>query len=162
MITPPSTEVPTSPDHTDMLRSIFQMQADLNNYIFAKQNLRTSDGKMLTMANISSAVDQGCLGVNELPNEWLGRYTKAIEDELRELQQDLLWKWWSKDALNLQNVRIELVDMLHFLVSAFISSGMTPDQLYAIYKQKHAANVARQDSGYSMKTKTEADNLRIQ
>ena len=100
--------------------------------------------------------------VNNLPKEWLCKYAKAMEEELGELREDLRWKWWSKDQIDLQNIRVELVDILHFLVSAMICAGLTSEKLYDIYKQKHAVNVARQDTGYSQATKTEDDNRGIE
>ena len=122
----------------DMLPSIFAMQA------------------------IADHVEDGHLSVNDLPNEWLGRYARAMEEELEELKRELHWKWWSKDQINLQNIRVELVDLLHFLVSAMLCAGLTPDRAYDLYCQKRAINVARQHSGYCRNTKTEDDNRTIQ
>ena len=73
-----------------------------------------------------------------------------------------LWKWWSKDEIDLQNIRVELVDLLHFLVSAMLCAGLSAEKLHDIYRQKHEVNVARQDSSYSQATKTEQDNRSIQ
>jgi hypothetical protein len=39
-----------------------------------------------------------------LPNQWLQRYAKAMEEELVELKAELRWKWWSKDGIDLQNM----------------------------------------------------------
>ena len=145
----------------DMLQSIFAMQADLNNYVFAKNGIKAADGSQLSMSTIIDQAGTGRLGVNDLPNQWLSRYSQAMEGELRELKDDLLWKWWSKDKIDLQNVRVELIDILHFLISAMISAGLSADKVFDIYKQKHAVNLARQDAGYSTETKTEADNRAI-
>ncbi len=84
-----------------------------------------------------------------------------MDDELRELKDSLLWKWWSKDAIDLQNVRVELVDILHFLVSAMLAAGLTADDVYRIYQKKCEVNVARQDTSYSKATKTESDNRSV-
>ncbi|MBI2992734.1 MAG: dUTP diphosphatase [Gammaproteobacteria bacterium] len=146
---------------TDMLQRIFAMQAELNDYVFRKNGLTDSAGHALSMAAIESAANAGALMVNDLPNQWLGRYSKAMAEELKELDADLLWKWWSKDRIDIQNVRVELIDILHFLVSAMICSGVTAEQVYEIYRQKHAVNVKRQDSGYSKATKDETDNREI-
>ena len=78
-----------------------------------------------------------------------------------ELNQDLLWKWWSKDKIDLQNIRVELIDILHFLISAMLSAGLSAEKVFDIYRQKHAVNFARQDAGYSGDTKTEEDNRGI-
>jgi len=96
-----------------------------------------------------------------LPNTWLSNYSRAMREEITELDEELLWKWWSKDEINIQNIRVELIDILHFLVSAMICSGLTPERVYDIYRQKHAVNLNRQDSGYSKDTKTEEDNKKI-
>jgi hypothetical protein len=145
----------------DMLRSIFSKQADLNDYIFRKHAIRDNAGSALTMHAIAAETTADHLSVNDIPNQWLARYSRAMQEELRELDQSLLWKWWSNDKLDVQNVRVELVDILHFLVSAMISAGMTPDSVHSIYSQKHSVNMARQDSGYNLLTKTEDDNRKI-
>ncbi len=84
-----------------------------------------------------------------------------MDEEVKELNAELLWKWWSKDEIDIQNIRVELIDVLHFLVSAMISAGLTPEKVFDVYQQKHAVNIARQDSGYSKATKTEDDNRNI-
>ena len=144
-----------------MLTRIFEMQTDLNNYVFAKNNLSDEKGNTLDMDAIFSAVNDNKLKVNELPNTWLSKYSKAMAEELKELDEELLWKWWSKDKIDIQNIRVELIDVLHFLVSAMICSGLTSEKVFDIYCQKHSVNLNRQDSGYSKSTKTESDNQTI-
>jgi dimeric dUTPase (all-alpha-NTP-PPase superfamily) len=145
----------------DMLGRIFQMQAELNDYVFSKNSLTGPDGAPLTMAAIARDVEAGRLRVNDLPNTWLSRYSRAMREELQELDEDLLWKWWSRDEVDLQNIRVELIDILHFLVSAMICAGLSPERVFDIYTQKHAVNLRRQDSGYSRATKSEDDNREI-
>lgn len=149
------------PAGSDMLKRIFRMQTELNDYVFSKNNLRDTSGELLTMDTIYSDVIAGNLKVNDLPNTWLSNYSRAMREEILELDEELLWKWWSKDEIDIQNIRVELIDILHFLVSAMICSGLTPEKVYDIYRQKHAVNLNRQDSGYSMETKTEEDNKKI-
>ncbi|MCU0960656.1 MAG: dUTPase [Pirellulaceae bacterium] len=144
-----------------MLQAIFQLQAELNDHVFARQALRTTSGQPLRMVDIAQSAARGELMVNDLPNQWLLRYAKAMEEEVKELQADLRWKWWSRDEIDLQNVRVELIDVLHFLVSAMITAGMTAEKVYDVYRQKHAVNLARQEQGYSMESKTEDDNRTI-
>ena len=146
----------------DMLHSLFAMQTDLNDYVFAKNGIKADDGAQLTMQAIVEQANAGRLNVNGLPNQWLVRYSQAMDAELTELKNDLLWKWWSKDQIDLQNIRVELIDILHFLVSAMLSAGLSADKVYDIYTQKHAVNRARQDVGYSQSTKTEDDNRSIE
>lgn len=148
-------------EHNDMLASIFSMQTELNNYVFEKNHLKDKDGNILDMETIFTAVENGELMVNDLPNTWLSNYAKAMDEELRELYAELLWKWWSKDRIDIQNIRVELIDILHFLVSAMISAGLTPEKVFDVYQQKHAVNINRQDTGYSKATKDENDNKEI-
>lgn len=145
----------------DMLDALFKMQTDLNNYVFTSNGIHDEKGNQLTMLAIATQTTNGHLSVNDLPNQWLARYSKAMADELDELNDDLLWKWWSKDKIDLQNVRVELIDLLHFLVSAMIAAGLSAEAVFDIYKQKHVVNVARQKQGYNRDSKTEEDNRTI-
>ncbi len=149
------------PAGNDMLKRIFRMQTELNDYVFSKNNLKDPSGNPLTMDTIYADVSGGALKVNDLPNTWLSNYSRAMREEILELDEELLWKWWSKDEIDIQNIRVELIDILHFLVSAMICSGLTPEKVYDIYSQKHAVNLSRQDSGYSMAMKNEEDNRNI-
>ena len=148
-------------ENTDMLQRIFAMQTELNDYVFSKNRLVDDHGGQLTMATIYNAAAAGALKVNDLPNRWLANYARAMREELHELDADLLWKWWSKDEIDMQNIHVELIDILHFLVSAMICAGLTPDKVFDVYRQKHAVNLNRQDSGYSKRSKTEDDNRDI-
>jgi dimeric dUTPase (all-alpha-NTP-PPase superfamily) len=151
----------TKQQEIDKLARIFEMQTELNDYVFRKNRLTGADGELLTMAAIFRDAGAGRLKVNELPNTWLSRYATAMKEELKELDEDLLWKWWSRDEVDLQNIRVELIDILHFLVSAMICAGLTADKVFDVYAQKHAVNLKRQDDGYSRATKTEDDNRGI-
>lgn len=144
-----------------MLSEIFVMQADLNDYVFKKNGIVDNQGETLTMAAIFNGANDKQLKVNELPNRWLGNYSMAMREEINELDADLLWKWWSRDEIDLQNIRVELIDILHFLVSAMICAGLTAEKVFDVYQQKHSVNLNRQDSGYNMKSKTENDNQNI-
>tara|TARA_B100001250_G_scaffold297942_1_gene259422 strand:- start:4041 stop:4478 length:438 start_codon:yes stop_codon:yes gene_type:complete len=144
-----------------MLEEIFKMQLELNDYIFEKNNIKNKLGDNLNMQEIMSAVRDNETMVNGLPNKWLVNYTKAMKEELHELDDELLWKWWSKDNVDMQNIRVELIDILHFLVSAMMCAGLTAEKVFDIYQQKHAVNIKRQDSDYNKITKTEDDNREI-
>lgn len=143
---------------SDLLREIFDKQWQLNNEIFRKQDLRDRDGRTLTMEAITAAVSRGELGPNHLPNLWLRNYLKALESEAGELGEELLWKWWSKDRLDLQNIRVEIVDLMHFLTSLALCAGLDAAEFHRLYTQKHAVNQQRQEQGYSRATKDETDN----
>ena len=140
---------------TDKLDRLFALQTELNDRIFAKKDIRGRDGKTLTMDALRKEARSGSpLGPNTGVNEWLGKYLTALDDESRELREELLWKWWSKDALDLQNIRIEIVDQLHFWISLALTAGMSASEVFDAYMQKNAVNHARQDKGYSRDNKT--------
>lgn len=151
----------SGPFDQDAFREIFLLQERLNDYVFAKNGLRDNDGAPLRMSTIIQAAADERRSVNDLPNLWLTRYSKAISEELAELDQDLLWKWWSKDSIDLQNIRVELIDILHFLVSAMMCAGLSAEKVHEIYRRKNELNIARQDADYSQNTKDENDNRTI-
>ena len=144
-----------------MLEDIFRMQLELNDYVFKKNNLKNKSGDVLNMQAIITAVKNEDMMVNDLPNKWLVNYSKAIKEELSELDEELLWKWWSKDEIDMQNIRVELIDILHFLISAMMCAGLSAEKVFDIYQQKHAVNIKRQDMDYNKKIKTEDDNKDI-
>lgn len=145
----------------DKLHDIFTLQGELNDGIFKKQDIRSPDGQVLTMAAIRQALERGELGPNGLPNQWLRNYLRALQGEATELEQELLWKWWSKDKIDLQNIRVEIVDLMHFLTSLALAAGVSADDFHRLYTAKHRVNQDRQDKGYSKATKDEQDNKGI-
>ena len=146
---------------TDKLRDIFTLQSELNDGIFKKQDIRGPDGQVLTMAAIQKAVESEQFGPNGLPNAWLRNYLRALQGEATELEADLLWKWWSKDKIDMQNIRVEIVDLMHFLTSLALTAGLTADEFHRLYTAKHRVNHERQEKGYSKDTKDESDNKNI-
>ena len=146
----------------DKFEELFRLQEILNDFVFAKQDLRDKNGKVLTMAALrEQAQGTEALGPNTGVNEWLRKYLEALTDESKELGEELLWKWWSKDKLDMQNIRVEIVDQLHFWLSLAITAGMDAEKVFDIYVQKNKVNIERQNAGYSKENKNEADNRGI-
>jgi hypothetical protein len=145
----------------DKLRDIFSLQSELNDGIFVKQAMHGPDGRTLTMSAIRAALERNELGPNGLPNLWLRNYLRALQSESSELEQELLWKWWSKDKIDLQNIRVEIVDLMHFLTSLALAAGLSADEFHRLYTAKHRVNQQRQEKGYSRDNKDEADNKAI-
>jgi dimeric dUTPase (all-alpha-NTP-PPase superfamily) len=145
----------------DKLDQLFQMQLDLNDRIFVKKDIRDNEGKTLTMATLMAEAAKENLGPNTKVNEWLGKYLEALDDESRELREELLWKWWSKDFLDMQNIRVEIVDQLHFWMSLALTAGMDAKTVFDVYMQKNAINHKRQENDYSKSNKTEEDNKNV-
>ncbi len=96
-------------------------------------------------------------------------YIMAASNELEELRDCTYWKHWCKEARegrrfelhDLQNARVEVIDLLFFLISMAQCVGLTAQDVFDLYKQKLAVNHARQDENYSMTAKDEADNKGI-
>ncbi|MBW8886574.1 MAG: dUTPase [Fibrobacteres bacterium] len=145
----------------DKLDQLFALQLELNDRIFAKKDIRDNEGKVLTMAALIAEAQKSGLGPNTKVNEWLGKYLQALDDESRELKEELLWKWWSKDHLDMQNIRVEIIDQLHFWMSLAMTAGLDAEGVYRIYMQKNAVNHARQENDYSKANKSEAENKTI-
>ena len=92
--------------------------------------------------------------------QWVLNYCRAMSQEIAELTDCVPWKWWARyQTFDRQNARVEIVDLVHFLVSLAQVMELTPDDVFEAYTKKHAVNVARQESGYT--TKNEADNQDI-
>ncbi len=150
----------------DKLEEIFKMQAELNDKTFIKCGIANHEGRPLSMKEISSGMDwsivtQSPLGPNTYTNEWLTKYLWALKAEAQELEDELLPKWWSRDTLDLQNIRVEIVDMMHFLTSLAITAGLSAEEFHRLYTSKHKVNEQRQENGYCKENKTEDDNKTI-
>ncbi len=131
-----------------MLDKLFAMQRDLNDRIFEKHSLGV----------VSKDFDRPDLDP-EVRKKWLLDYFRALVHETVEAEDVCSWKWWTKDkSVDSQALRVEIIDIWHFLISATIAAGMTPEDVFQVYEQKWKVNQARQDRGdYSRATKATAD-----
>ncbi|MGB2987282.1 MAG: dUTPase [Phycisphaerae bacterium] len=100
---------------------------------------------------------------------WLNDYIMAAGNELEELRDCTFWKHWCAEAKqgkrfaihNLQNARVEVIDLLFFWISMAQCVGLNAEDVYNLYLQKLDVNHKRQDNTYSMTTKDETDNKTI-
>ncbi len=134
-----------------MLRQLFKWQAELNRRIgFDPEEIRRR-------------FDPRQAG------EWLNNYIMAAGNELEELRDCTYWKHWCAEAKaghryaihDLQNARVEVIDLLFFWISMAQCVGLDADDVVELYRQKLDVNHRRQDKGYAMATKDEADNKTI-
>lgn len=76
----------------------------------------------------------------------------AIQNECTEAQNELSWKWWKQKSEltkeKLENLQFEWIDLIHFVLDGAIELGLTPNDIYKLYKQKNEINHKRQDDGY--------------
>ena len=91
--------------------------------------------------------------------EWIQKEVLAIVSELAELLAEVNFKWWKNPKpVNDDNVKDELVDILHFFTAACINSGMDAKELYERYMRKNKENFDRQ-YGKSQKHGYELDKM---
>ena len=94
--------------------------------------------------------------------QWIRMQTLAMLSELAELIDEVNFKWWkNKKPVNPDNVKDELVDILHFFVSMCLSADMDAAELYARYLKKNQENFDRQHGksqkpGYALSQETDA------
>jgi len=113
----------------DRLDLLFAQQKMLNDYIRQGRNLPEADMET-----------------------WVQRYTLAMMSELSELIDEVNFKWWKNPTLvNPDRVKDEMVDILHFFLSMCLEAGMSPQELFDRYMDKHEENILRQQ-GRSEKT----------
>ncbi len=101
--------------------------------------------------------------------KWLNDYIIAASNELEELRDCTFWKHWCTEAQqgkrfavhDLQNARVEVIDLLFFWISLAQCVGLSAEDVYNLYLQKLNVNHKRQDGEYSMTAKNEADNKAI-
>jgi dimeric dUTPase (all-alpha-NTP-PPase superfamily) len=80
----------------DKLEEIFRLQEQLNKRI---------------------GVDTASM-TDEQRQQWVLNYCRAMTQEVAELTDSVPWKWWAKyQKFDKQNARVEVIDLLHFLVS---------------------------------------------
>src|SRR5882672_8071617 len=119
----------------DQLRELFRMQQELNERI----GVRTQGMK------------------EEDKTKWILNYALAMRQEIAELIDSVPWKWWAKyQKFDEQNVRVEIVDLIHFLISLALVAGMSADDVFQAYCKKNEVNFKRQDSGYVVKDETDS------
>ena len=80
--------------------------------------------------------------------KWMLRYNLAQQQEQAELVDSLSWKWWKKMENDWRNVRIELIDELHFWMSKCQVAGLEAEDIIDLYKKKNALSWKRQKEGY--------------
>ncbi len=134
-----------------MLNELFKLQAELNKRVgFDAEALRKDFDPLVA-------------------GRWLNDYIIAAGNELEELRDCTFWKHWCSEARqgrrfelhDLQNARVEVIDLLFFWMSMAQCVGLTAEDVCELYRQKLTVNHQRQDGNYSMKTKDESDNRGI-
>jgi dimeric dUTPase (all-alpha-NTP-PPase superfamily) len=92
--------------------------------------------------------------------QWVLKYVCALRQEIAELVDSLPWKWWAHyQTLDLQNAKVEVVDILHFVIAIAQALGMTSEDLHRMFCQKNKKNHERQDKGYEQKSSDDSRDI---
>lgn len=106
----------------DMLQVIFNLQHKFDSEIVEKRKL---DGIPVDV--------------------WIQKEVLAMLSELSELLDEVNFKWWKNPKeLNFDNIKGELIDILHFFASMCLKVGMDAPEVYERYIQKNRENFLRQ------------------
>jgi len=122
----------------DRLDTLFQMQDSLNRRIGVDASSMTDEDRV----------------------KWVLNYCRAMSQEIAELTDSVPWKWWAKyQQFDIQNCRVEVVDMLHFLISLAEVLGMSADDVFNAYVKKNEVNFQRQENGYAVKDEEDSRHI---
>ena len=123
---------------SDRLNTLFEMQESLNRRIGVDVRAMTDEDRV----------------------KWVLNYSRAMSQELAELTDSVPWKWWAKyQQFDKQNCCVEVVDMLHFLISLAQVLGMSADDVFNAYVKKNEVNFQRQDNGYAVKDEEDSRHI---
>ena len=85
----------------------------------------------------------------EEKQKWTKEFVLCCLDELSEILNQQNWKHWKKPVpVNEIELKYELVDLLHFLISMMLVWEMDADEVYSMYLAKNKENHERQKRGY--------------
>lgn len=84
----------------------------------------------------------------EIRRKWFMNFELAMRQECAEAIDSLQWKWWKKGDDDWDNMKIELVDILHFWVSMCTIAGLSAEEAISLYFKKNDLNNKRQEGGY--------------
>lgn len=121
---------------------LFEDHEDLSDYIMARGGIE------MNLKQLRKLARAGKIHANDHTTNWLRRMVSAIKSEVEELAESIPWKWWRNESTDIHNVRVELIDIFHFLLSASAVSGMTGADFIRVYYQKRYLNYERQNVGF--------------
>lgn len=76
---------------------------------------------------------------------WIQKETLAMLSELSEVLDEVNFKWWKNaKPVNEDALKEEIIDLMHFLVSMALDSGMDAQEFHARYCRKNQENFDRQ------------------
>lgn len=138
-----------APEETGSLEDLWPLQAELNRRagfdtagLGAALAAAEKDGSLPPQGDLRCDVGRA-----------LKNYIDALAAECHELQACLSWKHWYREAKegrqyelrDIQNARVEAIDMLFFWMSICQLLGLEPADVCRLYAKKLGINRRRQD-----------------
>ena len=115
--------------------------------------------KMQQALNMRIGVNTGAMSEQERI-DWILNYSRAMSQEIAELVDCVPWKWWAKyQNIDKQNLRVEIVDLFHFLISLAQVAEMSAEDVFGAYVKKNEVNFKRQESGYQVKDESDSSHI---
>ena len=150
------------------LEDIWPLQAELNK----RSGLDTAGlGHLLKVAESTGRIEADS-AVRLQVGKAIKNYIDAMLSECHELQDCLSWKHWYQEAKqgrqhelkDLQNARVEAIDMLFFWISICKLLGLDSQDIYRLYGKKLKINHRRQDENRSQAehARHEDENRQVQ
>ena len=86
----------------------------------------------------------------ERRNDLSKEYGLALMMECAEFIDQLSWKFWkkTKNKLDIEEIKFELIDIQHFLNCLYLIWGMGKEDIFAYYMAKANENIKRQKGNY--------------
>lgn len=98
---------------------------------------------------LSKVTNKGNPRYPDTTGEKISALCVALIHEVVELQRETNWKWWKKPTpLNMDDARVECIDIWHFLIQVSLELGLTPKDIVDVYTKKNQVNKERQKDGY--------------
>jgi dimeric dUTPase (all-alpha-NTP-PPase superfamily) len=114
----------------DQLHELFQMQKALNERIGVHAASMSEEKKI----------------------EWMAKQSRAVIQKIANLTNKAPWTWLANyQKFEAQNARVEVVDLLHFVISFAQVLGMGADDVFEAYVKMNAVNFRRQESDYCVR-----------
>jgi dimeric dUTPase (all-alpha-NTP-PPase superfamily) len=154
------------PHESDRLEIMFSMQNNLNYEYFKKLQIKDVypgflwqavnsglsssesvknifDGKETREEQIELLSDRKSVAV-----KWLLEYSRALSHEVLEVEDAAKYKFWEKDKnVDWDEIRKEIADCWHFLISVSSVAGMNSKDVFNFYEEKNKINHSRAEKG---------------
>ena len=91
-----------------------------------------------------------------MKQQYINQMILAIEEEAVEIMKETAYKnpryvpfgWKKNQKFNIKNFKLEIVDLMHFLVNLAIVAGLSSNEFFKLYIKKNKINHVRKKNGY--------------